>query len=43
MPDLHLRGGRQNHSGDFEADYSAGDVRHAATERGGAGSGGDDC
>src|ERR1017187_6312071 len=43
MPDLHLRGGRQNHSGHIETNHSAGDVQHTPTERGGAGSGGHDC
>src|ERR1035441_4626489 len=43
MPNLHLRGGRQNHSGHFEANHSAGVVQHAPTERGGPGSGGHDC
>src|ERR1019366_1942020 len=43
MPDLHLRGGRQNHFGDIEANLAAGDVQHAAVGRSGAGSGGHDC
>jgi Domain of unknown function DUF302 len=43
LPDLHLRGGRQNHSGHFEANHSAGNVQYAATGRGGAGSGGHAC
>src|SRR5665647_2511499 len=43
MPDLHLRGGRQNHAGHIETNRSAGDVQHAPTERGGPGSGAHDC
>ena len=31
MPDLNLRGGRQNHSGYFEANHSSSDVQCAAT------------
>src|SRR5664279_2333042 len=40
MPDLYLRGGRQNRSGYFEANHSSGDVQCAGTQRGGEGSGG---
>src|ERR1700693_2903880 len=43
MPDLYLRGGRQDHAGYFEAILSTGDVQLAAIGRGGAGSGGHDC
>src|ERR1035437_4623319 len=43
VPDLHLRGGRQNRSGYFEANHSSGDVQCAATGRGGTGSGEHDC
>src|ERR1035437_1359116 len=42
MPDIHLRGGRQNRSGYLEANHASGDVQRAATERGGTGSGGRD-
>src|ERR1019366_1543211 len=43
VPDLHLRGGRQDRSGYFEANHSSGDVQYSATGRGGTGSGEHDC